>query len=95
LLLLQAKKIDASSLLAFFVPLGQNASVRKFAAAALPVTLKRQGFTPVARDATYATYLSIIQAVAPNIDKSILEVEMFLFAQANELCEEALALVRA
>jgi hypothetical protein len=94
LMLYQDKKLQSPNLLAFSVPPGRNEMVNRFDAVAFPVALKRLGFTPVERYAIYETYLTTLHAISRAIHKSILKIEMFLFAQADELCEKALPLAR-
>ena len=63
--------------------------------AAALAALQRSGFVAVERNATYGTYLQMLHGVATTLSKSILEIEMFLFAQANDLYTEALPLAMA
>jgi hypothetical protein len=94
LLLKKDKKLHESGMMTFSIPQGQNDGVKRFASAFLRA-LPKLAATPVSRDATYGTYLSAIEAVARNTGNSVLEVEMFLFSQANQLCVEALPFVSA
>jgi hypothetical protein len=46
------------------------------------------------RDQTYETYMAILLAVSAEHGKSVLEIEMILFGQANQLCDAALPLLK-
>ena len=95
LLLIRDGKLRSPDLLAFSVPPGRNETIKRFDSEAFPLALNRIGFTSIERNEIYSTYLAILRGVSLAIRKSILEVEMFLFAQADELCDEALPLARA
>jgi len=93
LLLRREGKLTSPNLLGFLVPPGRNNIVNRFDSAAPPSVLQRLGFAVVEKDATYDIYLSILRQMKPAVKKSILEIEMFLFAQADDLCERALPLL--
>jgi hypothetical protein len=95
LLLDRDKRLVPPHLLVFFAPVGQNETINRFNSAAFPVALKRLGFSAVERNAIYGTYMASVHAISGIIHKSVLEIEMFLFAQAVQLSEEALPLARA
>jgi hypothetical protein len=93
--------LRSPDLLAFAVPPGRNEIVNRFDSVAFPTALKRVGFTFVPRAAIYGTYLAILRAIhfvdheSIHRIESILEIEMFLFAQADKLCEKAIPLVQS
>jgi hypothetical protein len=91
LLLMRERRLQSPDMLAFSVPLGRNQMVNLFCSTAFPVALTRLGFIDVERDAIFGIYLAILSDISSAISKSILEVEMYLFAEANELCRQALA----
>lgn len=87
-------KLSSLHLRAFPIPPGRNDTVNEFARAAFPTGLGKLGFEHVAKDDVYNSYLKLLRSVAPAVSRSILEVEMFLFAQADDLCRKALPHIR-
>jgi hypothetical protein len=83
-----------SHLRAFFGPPGRNETVKRFDTT-FSAAQAELGFVAINRDQTYGTYMTLLPAIAAELGKSVLEVEMFLFGQANQLCEEALPLATA
>jgi hypothetical protein len=94
LLLSQANKLQPPNLVAFAVPPGRNKAVKRFDLA-FTARANGLGFTRIELDAIYGTYVTILLSISNAIHKSMLEVEMFLFAQADQLCVEALPLAKA
>jgi hypothetical protein len=81
--------------IAFPVPPGQNSliagtkQVTGFADAVMPV-LRERSYRPIPRDEAFDTYLALLRPTARQPGLSILDVEMFLFSEADKLCREAM-----
>ncbi|MFZ5784735.1 MAG: hypothetical protein ACOY4R_31450 [Pseudomonadota bacterium] len=85
LLIANAGLIETYQLLAFPIPQSRNSQVKRFTAAAFPSGLARRGFARLSKSAVYGTYLDLLRDVSSLSGKSVLELEMFLFAQAEDL----------
>ena len=81
--------------IAFPVPPGQNSmiagtkKVAGFVDTVIPV-LRQRAFGRIARDEAYEAYLALLRLTAQRLGLSILDVEMFLFSEADKLCREAM-----
>lgn len=85
LLLLKAGLLGPPNLLAFPTPWGQNARMQRFWTAAFPSGMTNLAFERLGEDETYSTYLYVLRQISQQTAKTILELEMFLFAQADDL----------
>jgi hypothetical protein len=83
----------ARHLRSFLVPMGRNEAVKRFDEAFNPAR-KDLGFIDIVRDQIYGTYTAMLLTISAELGKSVLEIEMILFGQANHLCDAALPLLR-
>jgi len=72
----------------FAAPESQNKTIRKFCSAASSKALKNKGFVPLAYDEIYGRYIELLKQMHRTVGRSILEIEMFLFAEAERICVE-------
>jgi hypothetical protein len=93
LLLMSEGKLSRPNLVAFPIPPTQAGGPKRFAEAAFPERLSEMGFAVLLGDKTYEAYMSLLHNMKPTIGKSVLEIEMILFAWADTLCARVMPLL--
>jgi hypothetical protein len=88
--LIQFSQGSSVSFVAFPCPASRNNEIKRFCEIVTRKFLVRKcGFKPVKEDNAYKVFLILLAELKRRMGKSILEIEMELFARAEDFCRQA------